>query len=178
MTTQSQSAAAIAAAIAAASLTDKKTHDFIAATCPAVFHRVDTDWQTHNITTERSNGRPDYNAPSAYAIERGNTREDRIEVRREVIFAAIAMQSEIDLGIATSDYGADVAIDNWTPELDASEAIATAKAAAHDVQDAAYIKQGKIADYIAYATMFVMGVAAGLVVAYIAASAILSNLPQ
>ena len=177
MTTQPQSAA-IAAAIAAASLTDKQTHAFIAATCPAVFHRVDTDWQTHNITTERSNGRPDYNAPSAYAIDRGNTREDRIEVRREVIFAAIEMQSVIDEANEEPDFIDDEALDNWTPELEASEATTTAKANAYATRDADYIRQGKIADYIAYATLFVMGVAAGLAVACIAASAVLSNLPQ
>ena len=39
-------------------------------------------------------------------------------------------------------------------------------------------RQEKIVDYVAAATLFVIGVVAGLVVACIAASAVLTNLPQ
>ena len=163
---------ATAAAIAAASLTDKQTHDFIAAICPAVFHRIDTDMQSHILTAEGGDGL------CGFAICRGNAREERIEVRREIIIAAIDMQSVIDEANEDTDCIDDEAFNNWTPELEASEAIATAKATAHDARDADYIKQGKNADYIAYATLFVMGVAVGLVVACLAASAVLSNLPQ
>ena len=59
-----------------------------------------------------------------------------------------------------------------------SQSDAIAEAIAYAERDAAYLRQGKTVDYIAYATLFVMGVAAGLAVACIAASAVLSNLPQ
>ena len=198
--------AAIADAFRAASLTDKLTHDCIVATCPAVFHRIDSDWQTHNLTTERRNGKPDYNAPSSVTLDRGNTREDRNAARLEVIFAAVEMQSAID----TPDDYTDPDLGEWLPavepvapaaedtpdlaaridtlnaQIESDLAGTRARLAAFDAKqaewkaarNAAIEKHETRSDYMNLAVAMVTGIVIGLAVACIAASAVLSNLPQ